>query len=114
MVSFGHRRGGGGGPTPQNPEITFFKVKFSNSRGGPDPRSPPLDPRMCFCDCTGRFESYLVGNPEDQFSRAQNLSHSQQNNLDIAKKEMWVFVTFSAKVTCCVHKDKLETKLNLS
>ena len=36
MVIFGHRRGGGGGPTPQkNPEITLFKVKFPNS-GGPD------------------------------------------------------------------------------
>ena len=22
----------------------------------------------CFCDCTGRFVSYLVGNPEDWFS----------------------------------------------
>ena len=44
MVIFGHRRGGV--QPPENPEITFFKVKFSNSRGGPDPRSPPLDPRM--------------------------------------------------------------------
>ena len=29
---------------PKNPEMTFFKVKFSNSRGGgggPDHRSPP-------------------------------------------------------------------------
>ena len=44
MVIFGHRRGG---VQPQkNPEITFFKVIFSNSRGGPDPRSPTLDPRM--------------------------------------------------------------------
>ena len=35
-------RGGGG-----NPELTFFKVKFSNSRGGgADPLSPLLDPRM--------------------------------------------------------------------
>ena len=39
MVIFGHRRGGV--QPPKNPEITFFKVKFSNSRGGPDPRSPP-------------------------------------------------------------------------
>ena len=33
---------------PKNPEITFFYVKFQNSRGGggPDPRSPPLEPRM--------------------------------------------------------------------
>ena len=22
----------------------------------------------CFCDCTGRFVSHLVGNPEDRFS----------------------------------------------
>ena len=24
---------------------------------------------VCFCDCTGRFVSDLVGNPEDRFSR---------------------------------------------
>ena len=45
MVIFGHRRGGV--QPSKNPEITLFTVKFSNSRGGgPDPRSPPLDPRM--------------------------------------------------------------------
>ena len=44
MVIFGHRRGGV--QPPKNHEITFFRVNFSNSRGGPDPRSPPLDPRM--------------------------------------------------------------------
>ena len=48
MVIFGHRRGGV--QPPKNPEITFFKVKFSNSRGGGagsgPPVPPPLDPRM--------------------------------------------------------------------
>ena len=28
-----------------------------------------LIPLACFCDCTGRFESHLVGNPKDRFSR---------------------------------------------
>ena len=27
-------------------------------------------PLACFCVCTGRFVSDLVGNPEDRFSRA--------------------------------------------
>ena len=39
MVIFGHRRMGV--QPPKNPEITFFKVKFSNSRGGSGPPVPP-------------------------------------------------------------------------
>ena len=38
MVIFSQRRGGV--QPPRNLEITFFLVEFSNSRGGPDPRSP--------------------------------------------------------------------------
>ena len=39
MVIFGHRRGGV--QPSKNPEITFFKVKFSNSQGGSGPPVPP-------------------------------------------------------------------------
>ena len=46
MVIFGHRRGGV--QPPKTPEITFFKVKFSNSRGGGvRTPGPPLWIRAC-------------------------------------------------------------------
>ena len=48
MVIFGHRRGGGGGGGSNPPKIPKlpFLGKIFKFLGGPDPRSPPLDPRM--------------------------------------------------------------------
>ena len=35
----------------------------------PSTLSQNFKPLACFCDCTGRFVSHLVGNPKDRFSR---------------------------------------------
>ena len=35
-----------GGPTPKKSRNYLFLGKFFEFQGGPDPRSPPLDPRM--------------------------------------------------------------------
>ena len=38
--------------------------------------SQNFKPLACFCDCTGRFVSDLVGNPKDRFSRdAAHIMH---------------------------------------
>ena len=47
MVILVTDEGGGGGPTPQNPEITFFRYNFQIPGGGVwTPGPPPLGPRM--------------------------------------------------------------------
>ena len=50
MVIFGHRRGGSNPPPPKKKKsrnnLFLGKIFKFQGGGGPDPRSPPLDPRM--------------------------------------------------------------------
>ena len=53
-------------------------------------------PIASFCGCTGWFESYLAGNPEDRFSRDVALTILNQDRVDFSsssqKTELWVHV----------------------
>ena len=54
MVKYCRRRGGGGGPTPKNPKITFLGKIFRFQGGGSGPPVPPLEPRMTLTHFTAR------------------------------------------------------------
>ena len=49
-------------------------LPYANNKGADQPAHPRIKDQNFktlanFCGCAGRFESYLVGNPEDRFSR---------------------------------------------
>ena len=49
--------------------ISTFIVRCLDSIISLNSISEISKPLASFCGCAGRFESYLVGNPEDRFSR---------------------------------------------
>ena len=53
-------------------------------------------PLTSFCGCASRFESYLVANPEDRFSRDE----AQLKHIDQAKKQSLVLL-FHMMGTIC-------------
>ena len=48
-------------------------------------KSENFKPLASFCDCTAWFVSYLVGNPEDQFSH--NEAHIIPDNIKVTSKQ---------------------------
>ena len=57
----------------------------------------------CFSDCTGRFVSDLVGNPEDRFSRVEQDKTGKRPTKEIIQKHIWALL----------HKLKLPLNLKL-
>ena len=72
MVVFGHRRGGGGVQPHKKSRNNLFKGNFPNSRGGPDPRSPPRDPRML---ATASAKNITISTKYDKYLSCVYLSH---------------------------------------